>query len=100
MVFNFIKMPKYIKQLIYLRKNSFNNILHKVQKIEEILEDGSWLQPDIKTQYKIEILYDNQGNLWKCKYIYNWRLVFRVVDNTIRLIDLDRRSTIYKLLDN
>ena len=98
MVFNFIKMPKYIKQLIYLRKNGFHDIVNKVQQIEEILEDGSWLHPDIKKRYKIERLYDSQGNLWKCKYIYNWRVVFRVVDDTIRLIDLDRRGTIYNNL--
>jgi len=100
MMFNLEFTTKYLKKSRYLAKKNFIDILNKVLKIEEILEDGSWLQPDIKTQYKIERLYDNQGNLWKCKYIYNWRLVFRVVDNTIRLIDLDRRSTIYKLLDN
>jgi hypothetical protein len=41
-------------------------------------------------------LNDEYGNLWKCKYIYGWRLVFRVVGDTIRLIDLDRRDTIYR----
>ena len=95
MVFNIEKEPKYEKSIKYIIRNGFHNILNKVQQIEETLENGSWLQKDVKNQYKIERLYDNQGNLWKCKYIHNWRLVFRVVDNTIRLIDLDRRDSIY-----
>jgi mRNA-degrading endonuclease YafQ of YafQ-DinJ toxin-antitoxin module len=35
-------------------------------------------------------------NLWKCKYIYDWRLIFAVDENIITLIDLDRRDTIYR----
>ena len=99
MVFNLAKSSKYIKQIKYLMRNDFYKILLEVQKIEEILEDGSWLQPDIKSQYKIERLYDQQGNLWKCKYIYDWRVVFRVAGETIRLIDLDKRDTIYSNLN-
>jgi len=42
---------KYIKSLVFLRKYNFHNVLNKVQQIEEILENGSWLQPNVKNQF-------------------------------------------------
>jgi len=94
MMFNLEFAPKYLKKSRYLVKNNFLNILNKAIQIEDILEDGSWLQPDIKKKYKIEKL-TNYENFWKCKYIYGWRLIFAVDENIITLIDLDRRNTIY-----
>jgi mRNA-degrading endonuclease RelE of RelBE toxin-antitoxin system len=99
MTFNLERASKYEKQLKYIIKNNFQNILNKVLQIEEILENGSWLLPNMKAEYKIEKL-TNYNNFWKCKYIYNWRLIFAVDENIITLIDLDRRNTIYKLLIN
>jgi len=99
MVFDIERTLKYRKQLTYLLKNGFQDILIKTRQIEQVLENGSWLQPDIKSQYKIEKLTGFK-DYWKCKYIYGWRLVFVVNGNTITLIDLDRRNTIYKFLTN
>ena len=99
MMFNLIRLPKYLKQLAYIRRINLTTILNKVQKIEEILENGSWLLPNTKSQYKIEKLTGYE-NFWKCKYIYNWRLIFAVDGDIITLIDLDRRDAIYKLLEN
>jgi len=78
MMFNLEFTPQYLKKSRYLVKKNLMNILEKVLKIEDILEDGSWLQSDVKNQYKIERLNYNQGNIWKCKYIYGWRLIFAV----------------------
>ena len=70
MVFDFKRTTKYENRLKYFMSNNFQNILKKVAEIENVLESGSWLSSEIKKQYKIEKLYDEQGNLWKCKYIY------------------------------
>jgi hypothetical protein len=41
MAFNLERASKYHNQLIYLRKNGFQNILNKVEQVENVLEDGS-----------------------------------------------------------
>jgi mRNA-degrading endonuclease RelE of RelBE toxin-antitoxin system len=63
MMFNLEFTKKYDKQTKYLARNNFLNILDKVIQIEDVLENGSWLQPEIKKQFKIERLYDEYGNL-------------------------------------
>ena len=97
-MFNLEFTPKYLKKSRYLVKKNLTDILEKVLKIEDILEDGSWLQFDVKKHYKTEKLYYDQGNLWKCKYIYGWRLIFAVDENIITLTNLDKRDTIYSNL--
>ncbi|MCL2040242.1 MAG: hypothetical protein FWG85_07420 [Bacteroidetes bacterium] len=93
-MFNLEFAPKYLKNSRYLVKKKLINVLEKVIQVEDILEDGSWLQPNIKSQYKIE-KFIGYKNIWKCKYIYGWRIIFVVDNNIITLIDLDRRDTIY-----
>ena len=98
MVFELERAVKYRKALKFLANNGFYSILSKAQQIEEVLENGSWLQPKIKSQFKIEKL-TGYKNYWKCKYIHSWRLVFTVDENIITIIDLDRRNTIYNHLN-
>ena len=98
MTFKLETATKYDNKLKYIMKNNFQSVLNKIAEIENILESGLWLEQDIKKQYKIGKLNNKQRNLWKCKYIYKWRLVFAVDDNIITLIDLDRRDTIYNFL--
>ena len=52
MVFRLERMPKYEKQLKYLLKYNFHSIFNKSMKIEDILEDGSWLEAEVKVNIK------------------------------------------------